>query len=150
MTNTAAPVTVPLDWPDYDIGLVAAVKRGFQKFATFSGRASRREFWWWTLGIALVTAVLYVPLLILVLNNPDDPTSGSAGPVVFILAALLFVFLIATIIPSLAITVRRLHDAGFSGWYFFLHFIPLIGSLIVVALCFQATSPQAARFGPPA
>ena len=56
MSTTFVP---PLDWPHYGIGFLPAVKRAFQKYATFSGRASRSEFWWWVLANAIVGTVLY-------------------------------------------------------------------------------------------
>jgi uncharacterized membrane protein YhaH (DUF805 family) len=137
----------PLEWPHYGIGLVPAVKRGFQKYATFTGRASRSEFWWWVLGNFIVIIVLYGLLLGLGLatsDNSNDFGVGGIPPLV-----LLVVWMFGTIVPNIAIAVRRLHDAGYSGLYYLLSLIPYLGSFIVLVLCALQTSPAAAKYGPP-
>ena len=68
----------PLDWPHYGIGFVPAVKRGFQKYATFTGRASRSEFWWWALANAIVGTVLYSLMFVLAFAG-RPPTASRAG-----------------------------------------------------------------------
>ena len=82
------------------------------KYAVFSGRSSRQEFWYFTSFVYVVTAVL-----------------GAASDVMGI------VFMFLMIIPSSAVTSRRLHDADLSGWYQVLTAIPVIGIFICLALC---------------
>lgn len=80
----------------------------FNKYATFIGRASRKEFWMFNLIYILVALILFFTCLIVaMLTN----TSGSIGYPVGII-----IFFLATIIPSIALTARRLHDAGLSAW----------------------------------
>lgn len=137
----------PLDWPHYGIGLTAAVRRGFQKYATFSGRASRSEFWYWVLGNAIVSAVLYgltIGLGLATSSNGNDFGWAGVPPMV-----LLGIWFLATIVPNIAITLRRLHDAGYSGWYYLLNLIPSVGGIIVLVFCALQTSPAAAKYGPP-
>lgn len=133
---------VPLTLPDYDIGFVDAIKRGFRKYATFDGRAGRAEFWWWTLGVYGITAV---GVLIV-----SGLTSGgqSMGVIGGLLGFVLLAFVLATIVPTIAVTVRRLHDAGQSGWFYLLTLIP-VGAFVVYILCVLPTSPKAVRYGPP-
>ncbi|WP_448221348.1 DUF805 domain-containing protein [Gordonia iterans] len=165
MTNPPGPQTPPIDWPDYDIGFIDAIKRGFSKYATFSGRASRAEFWWWVLGIYLINIVLGIIVMVSVIgtiasttttttdssgNTTLTTTDGSAGISGFaiVIIILFVIWALATIIPSIAVTVRRLHDAGYTGWLYLLNLIPF-GGLVVLVLCASQTSPNAEQYGPP-
>ena len=91
-----------------------AIKSVFSKYATFSGRARRSEYWYFWLFIMLVNLALgCIPLL----------------------GVLSFVWTLAIIIPSIAVTVRRFHDIGNSGWYYLFIFIPellFFGNLLYV------------------
>jgi uncharacterized membrane protein YhaH (DUF805 family) len=104
----------PLDLPHYGIGFIDAVKRGFKKYATFTGRASRSEYWWWT----LFTFVIYL-VLGLVTFAVGMATSRDGGRTPGLLAMplliLFTVFFLGILLPTLAVTVRRLHDGGYSG-----------------------------------
>lgn len=79
---------------------IPAVKSGLQKFATFSGRASRSEYWWFYLFTYLASVVGSV----LVALTP-------------LLGLLVAVALLALVLPSISVLVRRLHDIGKSGWW---------------------------------
>jgi hypothetical protein len=77
----------PMDQPHYGIGFGGAISRGFKKYATFAGRASRSEYWWWTLFTILVGIVLSVPAAVIgVQTSPDGgrtpgvPAVPPAGP----------------------------------------------------------------------
>ena len=143
----SAAGTPPLDWPHYGGGFLGAVKRAFQKYATFSGRASRSEYWWFTLFTFLAFLALGIPAGALGTATSTDggQTPGPAG-VPFLI--LLTVFYFAILVPSLAITVRRLHDAGYSGWLILLNLVP-VGGLVIFIFTVLGTSPAAAKYGPP-
>ena len=91
-------------------------------YANFSGRARRKEYWMFSLffmlfALAFVLATFLSSLL------------GEVGPVI---GAMLIVILYLThLVPAIAVTVRRLHDTGKSGWFYLLAFIPYIGGLII-------------------
>ena len=136
----------PLDWPHYGIGFVAAVKRGFQKYATFSGRASRSEFWWWALANAIVGTVLYLLTVGLGVATASKP-GQVIGPGGWAFGILLVVWALAVIIPNIAVTIRRLHDAGYSGWFYLFSVFGL--GIVTLVLCAMETSPVAAKYGPP-
>ncbi|WP_075291052.1 DUF805 domain-containing protein [Pararhizobium arenae] len=107
-----------------------AASTAFSKYAVFSGRASRSEFWWFTLFNFLVNIVAsLVDLLI-----------GTE----FISAISALVLLL----PALAVGVRRLHDTDRSGWWILLGLVPLIG--IIVLIVWYATEGTRGdnRFGP--
>ncbi len=101
-----------------------AIKTCFSKYADFSGRASREEFWYFALFTLLGS---------LVLGMIDNTAS--------------VVFSLVTLIPSTAAASRRLHDTNRSGWLQLLWLVPLIGWIIVVIfLAQQAKEPN--QFGP--
>lgn len=110
-----------------------AVTRVLTHFVDFSGRASRSEYWWWT-G-ALFLAYVLAGLLVIV-----EPTIG-----LLVSAILLF----GAFIPNLAVTVRRLHDVGRTGWWLLLHFIPF-GSLVILIFTLLDTERGMNRWGAPA
>ena len=142
-----APATPPpLDWPHYGIGFGGAVKRAFRKYATFSGRASLSEYWWYVLFF--VAGYLGAAILSAVFGAATSPDGGTTtGPGVYPFAVAGLVFLLVNIVPSISITVRRLHDAGFSGWFYLLN---LVVPVVVFVLTLLATKPvQAAQYGPP-
>jgi uncharacterized membrane protein YhaH (DUF805 family) len=95
----------------------------FTKYATFEGTASRSEYWWFYLFSLLAAMILSV-----------------------VSEAAVIVFWLATLLPSLAVGVRRLHDTDRSGWYMLLSLVPLIG-LIVIVFLIQKTRPN--RFSTP-
>ncbi len=140
----------PLDWPHYRVGPVAAVVRGYQKWSVPAGRASRSEFWWWTLFANAGWWVLGMLAGLSTLTQPAAPDGtrpiGVLGVVLLILAGVL---LLSTVVPSIMITIRRLHDVGLSGWYYLLNLIPYLGYVVVLIICIQATSPSASTYGPP-
>jgi uncharacterized membrane protein YhaH (DUF805 family) len=130
-----------LDLPWYGIGFGAAVARFFSKYARFDGRASRGEYWWSALGVGLVFLVLYVVATIAAASN-----STALASILFVLVV---VFSLAVAIPSIAIAVRRLHDGGFSGWFYLLGFIPIVGGIITLVLMCLPPKPEGARYDRP-
>jgi len=96
---------------------VQAVKTCFSKYATFSGRASRPEYWWF---------FLFEILLIVGTAMVSDMLNALAG--------------LALILPAMAVSVRRLHDVGRSGWFLLLGLIPLV-NLILLYWAVQPSGP---------
>ncbi len=137
----------PLAWPHYGIGFAGAVRRGFTKYATFSGRASRAEYWWWTLFTFLVVLVLGIPAAVVGTLTSADGGETPGAPAVPLLVAI-FLFYLAVLVPTLAVTVRRLHDAGNSGWLVLLGLIPWVGGLILLVFAVMPASPNGARYDP--
>ena len=110
-------VAPPLDQPHYGAPLGAAVHRGFAKYATFRGRASRSEYWWWVLFAAVVGSVLNaLPTLTDGVRLEADGSLTVTGPLGIILTFVWAIWAVATVIPTLAVLVRRLHDTRRSGW----------------------------------
>jgi uncharacterized membrane protein YhaH (DUF805 family) len=93
-------------------------------YANFDGRASRSEYWYFALFNFLIMIFLYIisGIGFFMAASSDD---GSAGGIISILASILMVIYgLGTFIPSLAVAVRRLHDIGKSGWWYFILFVP--------------------------
>lgn len=98
------------------------IKKCFSKYATFSGRATRREFWYFAFFELIVSTILLCMAYVF-----EDEGSASG-----ILALIWMLFGLATLIPSLAVGTRRLHDIGYSGWLQLLYFVPMVGAFILI------------------
>ena len=107
-----------------------------RKYAVFTGRARRREYW-----IFLFVNVIIVFLLAL-LTLPMNPTDEYS------VSALSLLYGLAIFIPELAVSVRRLHDTGRSGWWLAIGLLPLLGAVILFVFAVQDSQPGANRFGP--
>lgn len=139
------PTDRPLaDPPLYGANPIQALSRFFRKYATFHGRASRSEFWWVALWGLLVFAVIYVTILVGAITIGDG--GGDPAPLVWTFGTIGGVVLLGTIVPGIAVTVRRLHDANLSGLLYLLSFIPSVGGLIVLILAVLPPQPAGARF----
>ncbi len=116
----ALPVT--LAQPFYDASLVEAFTRFWRKYATFTGRASRSEFWWWVLCDVIIGIVLgLIGLGIHVASAGMSMASlASVGRGFTASTVISGVWLLATIVPRFALAIRRLHDADRSGWWYLL------------------------------
>lgn len=117
-----------------------------RRYADFSGRSRRKEYWMFFLGILLVTIALGCLAGILGGGFGGMMRGGGlfAGPFL-ILFGLLWLGLI---VPSIAVQVRRFHDQDKSGWFVLLNFIPYLGGLIVLVFMFLEGTRGPNRFGP--
>lgn len=134
-----------LDSPLYSATFGEAVKRYFKKYATFSGRASRSEYWWAMLFNVLVGLVA---LAIAAAGGAFsvDPTSTETPIIALLGVMLLPIYAIFTFIPHLALGMRRFHDANFSGWLYPLYMVPYVGWPVVLILALMPSNPPGARF----
>lgn len=139
----------PLSQPFYGASFGQAFGRFWKKYATFTGRASRSEFWWWYLANVIVVVVLYALMAILgIAGATTDPVTGRSepGPLIILGALLLVGWWVTTIVPTLALAWRRLHDTDHSGGFWFLGLIPFVGWLILLVFYVSGSNPQGARF----
>jgi len=129
----------PFDQTIQAMGMMDYVKRVFQKYADFGGRARRSEYWYFQLFNFIVIMAFYVPIIAL----------GVADSKLVILPAVLIgLYALAILIPSLAVVVRRLHDTGRSGWFYLLSLIPFIGGIIVLIFTVEDSKPGTNQWGP--
>ena len=103
-----------------------AISTVFSKYVKFDGVASRSEYWWWTLFSVIVSVVL---------GGIDIAIGGQQN-----IAALQTLWGLAVLLPSVAVGVRRLRDAGYSWRFLFLGLIPFIGAIIVIVLLCQPST----------
>jgi uncharacterized membrane protein YhaH (DUF805 family) len=113
-----------------------AIQTVFRKYAEFMGRAGRAEFWWWALFTVLVASAL---------NLFDVIRIGDNGNLGSLLAGL---WGIGILLPSLAVAVRRLRDAGYSWGYLFFILVPIAGIFVLIAFWAQPTK-EAVQPPPP-
>ncbi|HDS0947560.1 TPA: DUF805 domain-containing protein [Stenotrophomonas maltophilia] len=116
-----------------------------KRYAQFEGRANRREYWMFQLFLLLATAA--VSLLAGVLAIIMHSNESALAAIVMGLMALLGLMWLATIVPLIAVTVRRLHDCNQSGWLYLLALVPGGGVVILVFALLPGT-PQENRYGP--
>ena len=91
----------------------------FKKYVDFNGCASRSEFWWWVLFTVIVT---------LVCERVSYSLSGA--------------FTLATFLPNIAVSVRRLHDTNRSGWWLLLYLVPVIGWIVLIVFWVEPGQPS--------
>lgn len=109
------------------MGFVDAVKTVYTNYVKFEGRSGRAEFWWFVLFYVIVYIILS-----------------------FFSEALAGLFALGSLLPSLGVAVRRLHDTGFSGWWVLLSLIPLVGFIILIFLSYIKPSEGPNQYGAPA
>ncbi|QJQ33412.1 DUF805 domain-containing protein [Sphingomonas lacunae] len=110
----------------------------WKKYADFSGRARRMEYWMFVVGIVVAAIVLSIIESILGLSGM---VGGAYGPLTSLL-------LLACIVPGIAVQVRRFHDQDKSGWFVLLGFIPIVGGLIVLIFMFLEGTKGPNQYGP--
>jgi uncharacterized membrane protein YhaH (DUF805 family) len=133
----------PLWAPYYRAPIGAAFARFWKKYATFSGRASRSEYWWWALIDFVVVAILEIMLF----NAPAS--TASLSPLYYMVIEAVWVVSLGALIPNLAVMWRRLHDTNRSGRYYLFGIIPIVGSIILLVFLASAPNPAGARFDRP-
>lgn len=116
-------------------GILDWFKKCLRNYSNFSGRARRKEYWYFVL---VQMGLLFIAMML-------DSMIFDAETGLFYIVVVLGLFL-----PSLAVTVRRLHDTSRSGWWFFISILPLIGSIILLVFLASDTKPETNQWGPPA
>ena len=113
--------------------MINATKDMFTKYAVFTGRTSRADFWWAILGYFLLSLVVGI-IGGVIFGTNGDTANGSMN----ILSAIWY---LATFLPALGLEVRRLHDINKSGWLVLISLIPCVGSIILlVFFCMPAVN----------
>ncbi|MGY4718626.1 DUF805 domain-containing protein [Naumannella cuiyingiana] len=142
--TTGDPGNLALPW--YGIGFGAAIKRFFAKYAVFTGRASRGEYWWVFLAILLLGILFNILLTATGATNAEAMSNGAMPAAAVAVSGIFGLIYLAILIPNLSVTVRRLHDTDKSGWFILIGLIPFVGGIILLILLAMGSNPAGARF----
>lgn len=110
------------------------------KYSDFTGRARRREYWNFVLISIIPLMVIYSIFEVLLIMGSTTLS--------YIFIAIYFICALALLVPSLAALVRRLHDTGRSGWWYFIVFLPIVGAIALLVFLFQDSQPGTNQWGP--
>ena len=107
-----------------------------KKYALFSGRARRKEYWFFVLFNIIISIALAV----------IDGVTGSFSPEAG-MGLLGGIYTLAVLIPGIAVSVRRLHDTERSGWWLLIALVPLIGAIVLLVFMVQDSKPGQNQYG---
>lgn len=107
-----------------------------KKYAVFNGRARRKEYWLFFLFNIIICVVLG-------LIDGIIGTSGATGSIGLFGG----LYLLAILIPGIAVSIRRLHDTGRSGWWVLIGLVPIIGGIVVLVLMVLDGTPGENQYG---
>jgi len=113
----------------------------WQKFAEFNGRSRRMEYWMFSLINCVIAVALGVVAGVML-------TATRSSVIGVVICGLLGLYGVAAIIPSLAVSVRRLHDVGISGWMMLICLVPFIGGLALLVMHLMDSNPGPNQYGP--
>ncbi len=114
-----------------------------RRYADFSGRSRRKEYWMFQLLMLLV----YMPLGILMGIGAAIGSDNGSGALFYLALVAMLLLMLAVFIPGLAVQVRRFHDQDKSGWFVLFNLVPYVGGFVVlVFMCLRGT-PGPNRFG---
>ena len=119
--------------------MINAYKNFFKNYAEFTGRSTRPDYWWVWLGNFILSIPFWIIYFYTVfLSTVMDSVSDSASEATFMffgLVAIIYaVFYLAILVPTIALSVRRLRDAGFHWALIFVAFIPFVGGIALMVL----------------
>lgn len=117
--------------------MIEAYKKVWRNYANFNGRASRADYWWFELANMIIALVF--SLLV---------TMGGDSLLASLFSFASGIYSLAILIPTLAVSVRRLHDIEKSGWWYLINFVPCIGQLVFLVFCCIAGTPGENKYGP--
>lgn len=113
-----------------------------RRYFKFSGRASRREFWGFYIFTIITMAVGYT-----VFQEFGETYKEEGGLIYMLFLGLIALVILYLVIPTISVTIRRLHDTGKSGLWILVGFIPSVGQLILLILCLLPSEPFDNRYG---
>ena len=108
-----------------------------KKYAVFSGRSRRKEYWYFVLFVVIVSIVLSLIDSLFGTYHRESGTGLLGG-----------IFSLAILIPSIAVSVRRLHDIDRTGWWVLISLVPLVGWIVLLVFHVQDGTPGTNRYGP--
>lgn len=149
--NSTSPVNIEhlksAEYEKYQVenkyGFISWVLKALKNFADFSGRARRKEYWYFYLATIILIQIFRTIIYIISLEYISYESS-------LLLLNFITIINLMLLIPSCAVGARRLHDIGRSGWWQLLWFIPVIGWMVILFFLCKNTSPHNNQWGQPA
>jgi uncharacterized membrane protein YhaH (DUF805 family) len=126
---------------------VNALKAAFQNYVNFKGRTSRGGFWWYVLAYMIVAILLSFVDSAVFGSGSAEMSAGDGVAVSYNSGPLVSLWILANLIPGIAISARRLHDTDRTGWLQLLGLIPLLGWIFLIYVYVQKGTEGDNRFG---
>ena len=126
------------------MGFAEAIKSFWSNYAMFKGRARRSEYWFIQLFLIITNVAVGAIDLALMNGDVDRFIANGGGGIVGL------VWIFVTIVPALAVLVRRLHDTGKSGWWVLMGFVPFAGAIVLFVFTVLDSTPGENKHGPSA
>jgi uncharacterized membrane protein YhaH (DUF805 family) len=118
----------------------------YRRYVDFNGRSQRIEYWLFMLFYWIAIILLFALIMAglpwddMTPDEVAEPVPAMPGPLTWVGVVLMFVFMIGSLVPSIAVTVRRFHDQDKTGWLYLLNFIPYVGPFVIlVFMCIEGT-----------
>lgn len=131
--------------------MINAYKNFFKNYAEFTGRSTRPDFWWVWLGNLILSIPFWIIYFYIVyLSTVMDSVSDSASEATFMVLGLVVIiyaiFYLAILVPTLALSVRRLRDAGFHWAFIFLRFAPMGGIALLILFAMPTKETEVVNY----
>ena len=131
--------------------MIDAYKNFFKNYAEFTGRSTRPDFWWVWLGNLILSIpfwiiYFYIVYLSTVMDSVSDSASEATFMVLGLVAIIYAVFYLAILVPTLALSVRRLRDAGFHWAFIFLRFAPMGGLALLILFAMPTKETEVVNY----
>ena len=134
--------------------MINAYKNFFKGYAEFTGRSTRSDYWWVWLGNFILSIpfwiiYFYTVFLSTVMDSIDDSVSEATFMVLGLVVIIYVVFFLAILVPTLALSVRRLRDAGFHWAFIFLRFAPMGGIALLILHAMPTKETEVVNYSEP-
>ena len=134
--------------------MINAYKNFFKNYAEFTGRSTRSDFWWVWLGNFILSIpfwiiYFYTVFLSAVMASVDDSVSEATFMVLGLVVIIYAIFYLAILVPTLALSVRRLRDAGFHWAFIFLRFVPMGGIALLILHAMPTKETEVVNYSEP-
>lgn len=123
------------------MNFTAAIRSFWSRFADFKGRSRRSEYWYVQLFLVVTNLAVAGIDLALMDGDLDRFIANGGGGIV----GLIWIF--ATIVPALAVLIRRLHDTGRTGWWALVGFVPFVGAIVLLVFTVSDSSSEENKYG---
>ena len=131
--------------------MINAYKNFFKNYAEFTGRSTRSDYWWVWLGNFILSIpfwiiYFYTVFLSAVMDSVSDSASEATFMVLGLVVIIYAIFYLAILVPTLALSVRRLRDAGFHWAFIFLRFVPMGGIALLILFAMPTKETEVVNY----